>query len=203
MELLAEPRFEEGLLQAVVLVPDDAFEEGIEQADDERGGHALRQEARALGDAAGDDGGNRGGERAEEEELDQRQALRAETGCAAAAQRLRADEERHAVGDGVADEEVGDRRDGEIDQDLAERVDLVLVAHGAGFEKGEAAVHGKNKNCAHEQKQDVGAALQPLDGRLKFRHAPTPRFICPFVGQGRRRMACLRHRQKRGNVCQG
>ena len=75
VELLAEPRLEEVLLQAVVLVPDDAFEERIEQADDERGGDALRQEARTLGDAAGDDGRHGGGERAQEEELDERQTL--------------------------------------------------------------------------------------------------------------------------------
>ena len=78
MELLAELRLEEGLLQAEVLVPDDAFEERIEQADDQRGRHALRQEPRALGDAAGDDGRHGGGEGAQEEELDERQALRTE-----------------------------------------------------------------------------------------------------------------------------
>ena len=36
VELRAELRFEEALLQAEVAVPDDALEERIEQADDQR-----------------------------------------------------------------------------------------------------------------------------------------------------------------------
>ena len=177
MELLAELCLEEKFLQAVVLVPDDTFEERIKQADYERRCHALRQEACALGDAAGDDGRDRRRKGAQEEELDERQALRTEARDAATAvQPRRADEERNAVSDRVADQKVGKCRDSEVDQDFAQRVDLVLVADRASLEKGEAAVHGKDENCAHKQKQDVGATLQSLDGRLKFRHAPAPRF---------------------------
>src|SRR4029453_448049 len=105
-ELLAQRGFEEALLQAVALVPDDAFEEGIEQADDQGGGETLRAESRALGNAARDDGWHCRGESAQEEELDQRQALRVEA-FRRAVERLRVDEEGDAVGDGVADEEIG------------------------------------------------------------------------------------------------
>ena len=53
----------------------------------------------------------------QEEELDQGQALRVERcgAVSASAPTKKCD----AVGDGVADEEVGDRRDREVDQDLA------------------------------------------------------------------------------------
>jgi hypothetical protein len=134
-------------LQAEVLVPDDTLEHGVEEADDERGGGALRTELGALGNAARDDGRDRRGEGREKEEPDEAQALGIEA-FARAVQLLDTDEEGNAVGDGIADEEVGHRRDGEIDQDLAQRIDLVLVAHGAGLEESEAAVHGEHEHRA-------------------------------------------------------
>ena len=103
----------------------------------------------ALGDAARDDRRDRGREGAEEEELDQLEALRLKRLCAAA-DHVGALKKRDAVGDAVADEEVGDRRDREVDQDLDQRVDLVLVAHGADFEEREAAVHGEHQNRADQ-----------------------------------------------------
>ena len=68
--------------------------------------------------------------------------------------------EGYAVGDGKAQEEIGDGGHGKIDQDLAQRVDLVFVADGARFEKGKAAVHGKHQHCADEEEEHVGARLQ-------------------------------------------
>ena len=56
MELLAEARLEPGL-DAEGLVPRDALEEGIDEADQQEGRRQLRLEARALGDAARDDRG--------------------------------------------------------------------------------------------------------------------------------------------------
>ena len=100
--------------------------------------------------------------------------------CRAAAEALGVDEESHAVGDRVADEEVGDGRDREIDEDLAERIDLVLVAYGADFEKREAAMHGEDENCAYQQKQHVSAALQSLNGRLNSGMPQPPRFHMPI-----------------------
>jgi hypothetical protein len=70
VELLAEAGLQPGL-DAEGLVPGDALEEGIDEADQQEGGGELRAEARALGDAAGDDGRDRGGEGQQEEELDQ------------------------------------------------------------------------------------------------------------------------------------
>jgi hypothetical protein len=67
----------EGLCQACtpkVLVPGDAFEEGIDQAHQHRRGDQLRIELGALGDAAGDDGRDGGGKGQQEEELDQLEA---------------------------------------------------------------------------------------------------------------------------------
>ncbi|MNT85979.1 hypothetical protein D3C72_2262170 [compost metagenome] len=55
-------------------------------------------------------------------------------------------EEVHAVGDAVADKEVGQRRDGEVGEDLDQRVDLVFLAHGAQLQEGEAGVHRQHQN---------------------------------------------------------
>ena len=99
------------------------------------------REARPLGDAARDDRRNRGREGQEEEELDQREAVLLNEGVGAG-------EEMHAVGDPVTDEEIGDRRDREVGQDLDQRIDLVLLADGAEFEKGESGVHRKHHDRA-------------------------------------------------------
>ena len=76
----AEGRGEPGL-DAEIAVPDEAFAEGIDEADDDRGGEHLRPELCALGDAARDDRGDGGGEGREEEEFDEAEALRRRTGC--------------------------------------------------------------------------------------------------------------------------
>ena len=70
MELRAGQRLDPGL-HAEALVPGDAFEQRIDQADDDGGGHQLRPEPGALGDAAGNDGRDGGGESQQEEELHQ------------------------------------------------------------------------------------------------------------------------------------
>ena len=61
VELLAEACFQPGL-DAEGLIPRDAFEEGIDEANDEEGGGQLRVELGTLGNAAGDDGRDRRGE---------------------------------------------------------------------------------------------------------------------------------------------
>ena len=71
-------------------------------------------------------------------------------------------EEADAIGDPVADEEIAERRNGEIDHDLAERVDLVLVPDGASLEEGKAGVHGKDEDRPHQQEKYVRARLQLL-----------------------------------------
>ena len=153
---VVELRAERGLeprLDAVVLVPGDALEERIDEADEQERRGELRVEPRALGDAAGDDRGDRRGEREQEEELDELEA-------ALLRKRLGAGEEIDAVGDRVADEEVRDRGDGEVDDDLHQRVDLVLLAHGAELEEGEAGVHRQHHDRAQQDEQGVAACLQ-------------------------------------------
>ena len=139
----AEHRIEEVILQAVVLVPDDAFEQRIDQPDHQRRRHTLRHEFGALGDAAGNDRGNGGGERARKKNLTSVITL-------LGADRLSAREKRHAVSDCVADKEIRHRRDREIGQDLDERIDLVLVADRADLEEGEAPVHGEDEDGPHQ-----------------------------------------------------
>ena len=100
VELRAEAVLEPGL-EAVSLIPGNAFEEGIDEADDEEGGGELRIEARTLGDAAGNDGWNRGGEGQQEEELGECVAIMF-------GQHLGTTEEVHAIGNAVADKEIGE-----------------------------------------------------------------------------------------------
>jgi hypothetical protein len=137
-------------LDAETLVPGDAFEHRVHQAHQHRGGDELRAEARPFGDAAGDDGGNRRREGQQEEELHQFVAVLRR-------QRLGTDEEADAVGHGVADEEVGDGRDREVDQDLHQRIDLVLLAHRAQFQEGEAGVHGQHHHGTEQDEKGIGA----------------------------------------------
>ena len=63
---------------------------------------------------------------------------------------FRAHEKGYPVGDREAHREVSNRGDGKIDQDFAERIHLVLVAHGSNFEEGETAVHGEDENGPHQ-----------------------------------------------------
>jgi hypothetical protein len=116
------------------------------------GGGELRAEARALGDAAGDDGRDRGGEGQQEEELDHVVAALLHQGFGAG-------EEIHAVGDAVADEEVGQGRCREVAEDLDQRVDLVLLAHRAQLEEGKAGMHGQDHDGAEQDEQYVGGCL--------------------------------------------
>ena len=74
-------------------------------------------------------------------------------------QRFDAGEEIDAVGDAVADEEIGDGRHRKIGQNLDQRIDLVLLAHRADFEKGKAGMHGEHHDGAQQNEEDVTARL--------------------------------------------
>ena len=154
MELFAEAGLEPGL-DAVSLVPGDALEEGVDEADQQEGGGQLRAEARALGDAAGNDGRDRRGEGQQEKELGQLEAAFLHQGFGAG-------KEIHAVGDAVADEEVGQGRYRKVGEDLDQRIDLVLLAHRAQFEKGKAGVHGQDHDGAEQDEQYIGGCLEIL-----------------------------------------
>ncbi len=75
-----------------MLVPSDAFEERIDEADQDKSRRHLRIELRPLGNAAGDDRRDGGGEGQQKEELDQFVA-------AVFGQRFRAGKELSAIGD--------------------------------------------------------------------------------------------------------
>jgi hypothetical protein len=186
VELGAQLGFEEGLLQAKILVPDDAFKEGVEQADNQGRGDALGQELGALGDAARDDGWHGRCEGAQEEEPHQREALPV-VALGAAADGLGIEEERHPIGDGETDEKVGDCGNGEVDQDLAQRVDLVLVPDGAGFQEGKAAVHGKHQHRADQQEEHICARLKPCQALLNILHASPGDMLVYCLGDNRGR----------------
>ncbi len=148
------------VLEAEHLVPGDAFIEGIDEADEQEGGGQLRVEAGALGDAAGDDGGDGGGEGEQEEELGQLVAILLHQGVYAA-------EEMDAVGDAVADEEIGNGRDREIGQDLDQRVDLVFLADGAELKKGETCVHGEHHDAAEQDEKNIAAGMKAIHENLQ------------------------------------
>jgi len=122
----------------------------------------MTAEARALGDTARDDRRNRGGEGHQEEELDQIVAAMAEAVALAgrgAGQHRGVGQEVGAVGDHVADEKIGHCRDRQVDQDLDQRVDLVLAPDRADFEKREAAMHGQHHHRAHQDEKYIAARL--------------------------------------------
>ncbi|MNO63329.1 hypothetical protein D3C76_540350 [compost metagenome] len=158
----AEPAFQPAL-QAEVGVPHHAFEEGIDEGHDQRGGAQLRAEFGALGDAAGNDRRDGRGEGQQEEELHQRVAVLRR-------QLLRRLEEVHAIGDPVADEEIGQGGDGEVGEDLRQRVDLVLQPHRADFEKGETGVHGQDHDRADEDEKRVGTVDKRFHGTVQVIH---------------------------------
>lgn len=140
-------------LDAEALVPGDAFEERVDHADQDGGGRELRAEAGPLGDPARDDGRDGGGEGEQEEELHQVVAV-------AGHQLLGAHQEAGAVGHGVAEEEIGDRGDAEVRQDLHQGVDLVLLADGSQFQEGEARMHRQHHHGAEQDEEDVRALFE-------------------------------------------
>ena len=161
-----ESRAELGLepvLKTEVAVPDQPFEEGIDKGHDQRGRHQLRAELCPLGDAARDDRGNRCGEGQQEEELHQRVAVFVR-------QLRRRLQKSHAIGDPVADEEIGQGRDSEVRENFRQRIDLVLQAHRANFQESEARVHGQHHDRAHQEEQRVGAVDQRLYGTIEVFH---------------------------------
>ena len=145
-------------LHAEMPVPRDALEEWIDERHERERRGDLRIEARTLGDAARHDGRNGGGEREQEEEAHELVAV-------ALCQHRRTGEEARAVRDGVADEEIGDGRDGEVDQDLHQRVDLVLAPHGPELEEGEARMHREHHHGTEQDEQRVGAGLERFHRR--------------------------------------
>jgi hypothetical protein len=82
-------------LEAEGLVPGNAFEEGIDEADDQKGRGQLRVELGTLGDAARNDRRDRRREGQQEEEARQLEAILLQ-------QRFGAGEEVDAVGDAVS-----------------------------------------------------------------------------------------------------
>jgi len=93
MERRAEGR-RQPLLDAVAPIPGYAFEEWVDEADQQERGRELRVEPRALRNAARNDGRDSGSEGQEEEELGQLIA-------AFFRQRLRPGEKTDAVGQAV------------------------------------------------------------------------------------------------------
>ena len=158
LELGTEVANEERFLNAEVFVPGDAFDDRIGEADEQRCRQALGAKACALGYAAGYDCGHGRRERAQEEEADKGRALRVKR-FRAAGERIGADVEVKPVGDEVADREINDGRDREVDEYFDECVDLVLVTDGADLKERKAAVHREDEDRPHQQEEDVGALL--------------------------------------------
>ena len=70
MELSACGGLDPGL-HAKVLIPGDAFKEGVHKTNNDRGGHQLGPKARAFRNTARNDGGNGSRKSQQKEELDQ------------------------------------------------------------------------------------------------------------------------------------
>ena len=118
----------------------------------------------------GHDRRNRGGEGQQEKEAHERVAV-------VFSEEIGAVHELHAVGDFVADEEVRQRRDRKIDEDLDERIDLVFLADGPEFEEREAGVHREHHGGAQQEKKRIGSGLKCLHGSDEGKK---DRSICKF-----------------------
>ena len=123
VELVARDFFQPSL-ETKMLVPGDAFEEGVNKAHDDGCCDQLGPKACAFGNAARDDGGNGGGKREQEKELDQVIAV-------FVSQCFSAHHEAGAVGHAITNGEIGHGRDTKVDQDFDQRIDLVFLANGA------------------------------------------------------------------------
>ena len=62
----------------------------------------------------------------------------------------------------VSDEEIGQGRNSKIHQDLAQRIDLVLVPDRTDLQEGETAVHGENHDRAEQKNEQYVAACLEL-----------------------------------------
>ncbi|KFB69629.1 MAG: hypothetical protein CAPSK01_000688 [Candidatus Accumulibacter vicinus] len=144
-------------LEAEGLVPGNAFEEGIDETDDQKGRGQLRVEPGTLGDAARNDRRDRCREGQQEEESGQLEAILLQ-------QRFGAGEEVDPVGDAEADEEIGNRRYREIGQDLDQRVHLALLAYRSQFEKGKARVHRQHHDATEQDEENVTTRLEYFHG---------------------------------------
>ena len=140
VELFSGQRFDPGL-HAKVLIPDNPLEEGVDQPNDDGRGDQLRVKARTLGNAARDDGRDGRGKSQQKEKLHQLIAVFGR-------QLFRAHKKVAAIGHAVADGKVNNGRDGEIHQNLHQRIDLVFFAHRAELEKCKAGVHGQHHDAA-------------------------------------------------------
>ena len=101
MKLFARQRFDPGL-HAKVLIPDNAFKEGVDQPNDHCRGDQLRIKTCSLGNAARDDGRNGSRKSKQKEKLDQ---LIAVFGC----QLFGAHKKVAAIGHAVTDGEINHR----------------------------------------------------------------------------------------------
>ena len=150
-------------LHPKVAVPDDALEERIDERHDQQGRAQLRGKARTLGDPAGNDRRDRRGEGQQKEELHQPVAVLGAQG------RGRVQKVR-PVRQPVADEKVGQGRHGEVAEDFRQRIDLILVAHRAHFEKGKTGVHGQHHDRPDKDEQGVGTLDQRVHCALQIFH---------------------------------
>ena len=69
-------------------------------------------------------------------------------------------QERYAVGDRKADQEIDDGGNRPVGEDLDKGVDLVLLADRAQFQKGKAGVHGQHHDAAQQDEKRIRALFQ-------------------------------------------
>ena len=69
-------------------------------------------------------------------------------------------EEMGAIGHPVAHQKIHHGGHTEIDQDLHQRIDLVLAPHGAELQKGKACMHGQYHDRAQQNEQRIDALFR-------------------------------------------
>ena len=61
---------------------------------------------------------------------------------------------------GETDEEIDNRGNGPVGENLYKGVNLVFFPDGTDFQKGETRMHGKNHDCTQHKKQHIGTVLE-------------------------------------------
>ncbi len=158
METGAEGFFQPGL-EAVVAVPDHAFEEGIHKRNRQAGCNQDRIELGPLGNTTGNNRRNRCGKGQQEEELHQLIAV-------VVHQLIRAGKEVGSVGYLITNKEVCQCRDTEVGNNLDQRIHLVFMTDSTDFQKRKATVHQQHHDGAQQDKQGVGPGHQGFNGAV-------------------------------------
>ena len=135
------------ILPTQASAPGHAFENGVDQSNQDGRGDQLRPKLGSLGNAARNNGGNGCGKGGQEEELHQIIATRSKTAPAdLAGNHTGAGQECDAIGHGITHKEIGKGRDRKVCNNFNQGIDLILLANSTELQERESSVHREDWN---------------------------------------------------------